>query len=162
LQDVLAWLEATAVARMVQESSWGYPIVLSAHAVGMAILAGIVLMMNFRVLGLAPGIPLSALRPMVRYALAGVVINVITGTMLFIANADAFYESTPFRLKILSLVVGLILWVKMSRSILSPADPLQSDVPSAKLKLIAAISTVAWISVIVMGRLIAYWDWKDF
>ena len=162
MQDLLAWLEATGVARMVQESTWGYPIVLSLHAVGMAILAGIVLMMNFRVLGLAPGIPLSAMRPIFRFALAGLLLNVVTGSMLFVANADAFYESTPFRLKMLSLLVGLTLWLQMSRSILVPAGPVQSRLQSNRIRLMAALSTLAWISVIVMGRLIAYWDWSDF
>ena len=162
MQDLLAWLESTSVARMVQESAWGYPIVLSAHAVGMAILAGIVLMMNFRVLGLAPGVPLAALRAMYRYALIGLVINVVTGSMLFVANADAFYDSTPFRLKMLSLVVGITLWMKMSRQTFGLSGPLQGDVTTKNLKLLAAISSIAWISVIVMGRLIAYWDWKDF
>ena len=162
MQDLLAWLEATGVARMVQESTWGYPIVLSLHAVGMAILAGIVLMMNFRVLGLAPGIPLSAMRPMFRFALAGLLINAVTGSMLFVANADAFYESTPFRLKMLSLLVGLTLWLQMSRSMLVPAGPAQSRLQSNRIRLMAALSTLAWISVVVMGRLIAYWDWNDF
>ena len=162
MQDLLAWLEATGVARMVQESTWGYPIVLSLHAVGMAILAGVVLMMNFRVLGLAPGIPLSAMRPIFRFALAGLLLNVVTGSMLFVANADAFYESTPFRLKMLSLLVGLTLWLQMSRSILVPAGPVQSRLQSNRIRLMAALSTLAWISVVVMGRLIAYWDWSDF
>lgn len=156
---MLEWLESSWVARLVQESAWGYPIVLSSHAVGMAILAGIVLMMNFRVMGLAPAIPLDALRPMYRFALFGVVINVISGLMLFVANADAFFVSTPFWIKISLLVVGITLMVKMARqmfdSVAGPAD-------GGRIRLLAQISTVAWLGVIVMGRLIAYWDWKDF
>ena len=38
---MLDWLESSAIARIVQESIWGYPIVLSAHAVGMAILVAL-------------------------------------------------------------------------------------------------------------------------
>jgi hypothetical protein len=150
------------VALLVQESAWGYPIVLSSHAVGMAILAGIVLMMNFRVLGLAPAIPLAALRPMYRFALIGVVINVISGVMLFVANADAFFVSTPFWIKISLLVVGTTVMVRMARTMFAPGAAAAGTTVDGRIRLMAQISTVAWLGVIVMGRLIAYWDWKDF
>lgn len=156
------WLENSGVARLVQESLWGYPIVLSAHAVGMAIVAGIALMMCFRVIGLASDVPLSALKTMYRVALVGLFINVVSGTMLFVANADAFFSSTPFRIKIIMLVIGITLLIKMARRIFSGAG-LESDFePSRKLKIMAAVSIVAWIGVIVAGRLIAYIDWQDF
>ena len=159
---MLEWLESSWVARLVQESAWGYPIVLSAHAVGMAVLAGIVLMINFRVLGLAPAIPLWALKPMYRVALIGVVINVISGLMLFTANADAFFVSTPFWIKISLLCVGVALMVMMTRRIFATAGSEGGGVVEKQVRLMAQVSTVAWIGVIVMGRLIAYWDWKDF
>ena len=159
---MLDWLENTAIARMVQESMWGYPIVLSSHAVGMAILVGIVLMINFRVLGLAPKVPISALKTMYKIAFVGVVINVLSGSMLFVANADAFYESTPFRLKIILLVVGTTLLVNLARRIFSSSDSAPEYVPTRQVKLLALVSSIVWIGVIVMGCLIAYWDWKDF
>jgi hypothetical protein len=159
---LLESLESSAVARMVQESLWGYPIVLSSHAVGMAILVGLALMINFRLLGLAPKIPISALRPMFRIAWFGLAINVISGTMLFVANADAFFESTPFWLKIGLLVVGLTLLVKIARQIPATRDPALDFVPTPQLRSMAFLSSVALFAVIIFGRLIAYWDWKDF
>lgn len=159
---MLDWLENTAVAVMVQESLWGYPIVLSSHAVGMAILVGIVLMINFRVLGLAPKVPVSALKTMYKVALIGLVINVVSGSMLFVANADAFFESTPFMLKIILLIVGTTLLVMLSRRIFVANDAAQDYAPTRQARLLALISSIAWVGVIVMGRLIAYWDWKDF
>ncbi|MDZ4729844.1 MAG: DUF6644 family protein [Xanthomonadales bacterium] len=159
---MLEWLENSAVARLVQETIWGYPIVLSSHAVGMAILAGIVLMLNFRVLGLAPGIPLDRLKPMYRVALIGLIINVISGSMLFVSNADAFFQSTPFWIKMGLLGAGITLMLVMARRIFDSTANLLAPEPRASTKLIAVVSSVAWLGVIVMGRLIAYWDWKDF
>lgn len=161
---MLEWLESSGMARLVQESAWGYPIVLSAHAVGMAVLAGIVLMINFRVLGMAPRVPLAALKSIYRVALVGLVINAISGTMLFVANPDAFFVSTPFWIKMSLLVVGIVLLVIMSRRLFATApDGLVSGVaPEKNLRLMATVSSIAWFGVIVMGRLIAYWDWKDF
>lgn len=159
---MLDWLQNTGIARMVQESIWGYPIVLSSHAVGMAILAGIVLMINFRILGLAPAIPLSALKTMFRFAMVGLVINLVSGLMLFVANADAFYESNPFRIKIILLIVGITLMVKMSGQFFDRTDSVEDMVPTKQVKTMAVISSVAWFGVIIAGRLIAYVDWKEF
>lgn len=158
---MLEWLESSAVARLVQESMWGYPIVLSSHAVGMAILVGIVLMINFRVLGFAPGVPIRSLRVMFGVALVGLVINVVSGTMLFVANADAFYESNPFRIKIVLLVAGGLLLALLWRRIFGPED---SATRAAEMttQIIAGASIVTWLGVIVAGRLIAYWDWSYF
>jgi len=159
---LLDWLQNTGIARMVQESIWGYPIVLSSHAVGMAILAGIVLMINFRILGLAPAIPLSALKTMFRFALVGLVINLVSGLMLFVANADAFFQSNPFRIKIILLIVGITLMVKMSGQFFDRTDSVEDMVPTKQVKTMAVISSVAWFGVIIAGRLIAYIDWKEF
>lgn len=159
---MLEWLENSGVALLVQESAWGYPIVLSAHAVGMAILAGIVLMINFRVLGMAPRVPLDALKSIYRVALVGLVINAISGTMLFVANPDAFWVSTPFWIKMSLLVVGIVLLVVMARRLFPPAGLVSGEAPEKRLRLMATVSSIAWLGVIVMGRLIAYWDWKDF
>ncbi|MEX2123525.1 MAG: hypothetical protein WD795_06500 [Woeseia sp.] len=154
---MLDWLESTDLARMVQESIWGYPIVLSGHAVGMAILVGIVLMINFRVLGFAPGVPILPLKALFRVALLGLLINVVSGTMLFMASANSFYESNPFRIKVILLITGGILLVLLSRRIFGPADSAQKT-SQAAVKSIAALSIAVWIGVIVAGRLIAYWD----
>jgi len=159
---LLEWLESSALARMVQESMWGYPIVLSSHAVGMAILVGLALMINFRVLGLASKVPLTALKTMFRIAWVGLVINVVSGTMLFVANADAFFESTPFWLKISLLVIAVTLLVMLSRRIPDAGESAQDYVPTPQVRWIAFLSSLAFFGVIVFGRLIAYWDWKDF
>jgi len=162
LLEWLEWLENTGVARMVQESSWGYPIILSTHAVGMAILAGIVLMINFRIMGMASGLPLASFRPMYRFALFGLLINAVSGTLLFVANPDAFFESNPFRIKVVLLIVGITLMLRMGRHLFGSGASSGSAAAVGPSKLTALISTVVWLGVIVSGRLIAYIDWKDF
>lgn len=157
-QSLLDWLESTSAARMVQESIWGYPIVLSGHAVGMAILVGIVLMINFRVLGFASGVPMAALQPMFRFAMIGLVINVISGTLLFMANANSFFESNPFRVKIVLLVVGAVLLAAMPRRLFDEGGPARTASFGTGAKVLATIAILVWLGVIVSGRLIAYLD----
>lgn len=155
---MLDWLESTAVAGMVQESVWGYPIILSGHAVGMAILVGIVFMINFRVLGFAASVPAAALRPMFRFAMIGLVINVISGTMLFMANASSFFESNPFRVKFVLLVIGGVLLAMMPGRLFERGGAARPEPFGNGPKVLAAVAILVWLGVIVSGRLIAYLD----
>jgi Co/Zn/Cd efflux system component len=99
---------------------------------------------------------------MYRVALIGLVINTVSGTLLFMANPDAFYESNPFRIKIILLIVGITLMVRMSRRLFSSGASAQSAAAVNQSKLTAMISIIVWVGVIVAGRLIAYVDWKEF
>ena len=154
--SVLEWLESTRLALFIQESIWGYPIVLSCHAIGMAVLVGIVLMINLRLLGFASAVPIDPLKTMLKVALLGLVINVLSGSMLFVANAANFLGNTAFQIKALLLILGIILLSVESRRIFSPSVSAESVADSGPIKIMAGVSVVAWVGVIVAGRLIAY------
>ena len=124
--DFLSWLQQTGVARYVQEDPWGYPIVLSTHAVGMALLAGVVLMINFRVLGFGRAVPLEYMHRLMKLAFVGLVLNLLSGVMLFIADAVAHFDNVAFRTKILLLIAGGILMVLLSRRVF-PATGVDHD-----------------------------------
>jgi hypothetical protein len=152
----LLWLQETRLAIYVQEDPWGYPIVLSCHAVGMALLAGIVLMINFRLLGFARAVPLYYLRKLLNIAWAGLILNLISGLMLFVADAVSHFENIAFRVKILLLITGAMLLVLQSRSVFAQLATDHGTVESASTRIIAGISVLVWTGVIVAGRLIAY------
>ncbi|MCH8866039.1 MAG: hypothetical protein IID58_04220 [Proteobacteria bacterium] len=50
--DGLRWLEQTAFSDWVLTSLIGFPLMLSLHAVGMAVSMGLILVLNLRLLGL--------------------------------------------------------------------------------------------------------------
>lgn len=131
----------------MQESLWGYVIVLSSHAIGMALLVGIALMINLRLLGFASQVPLQQLRIWFLIALFGFVINLVSGSMLFAADAYFFAASSPFRIKMLLLLAsGVLLLIEYFK--LRGEDTIGKWLPS--------ISVVAWVGVVISGRLIAY------
>jgi len=150
------WLASTAMARMVQESIWGYPIILSAHAVGMAIFGGLVLVINLRLLGLASGMSFTGLKTFYRICWAGLLLNAVSGALLFIADGERFISSTPFQIKLILLATTIVLTVTMARQIYSSPHEVHKLPKSTRV--MAAISTVALLGIIVAGRLIAYVD----
>ena len=83
------WLETTAPAIWVGESLWGYPIMLGCHVVGLAIVVGIFLMRDFRLMGLFQGISYASLDSLRNLGWTGFVINAISGCFLFASQCSS-------------------------------------------------------------------------
>ncbi len=151
-----SWLQETSLAIWVQESLWGYPYVLSSHATGMAIVVGVALMFNLRVLGFAASIPIHVLARMFTVIWIGFIINFISGAMLFSADAVRFITSTVFLIKLACLVAGgITIWI-LARMLLSENVTGAGGQISAGAKTVASLSIIFWVSAIVAGRLTAY------
>lgn len=155
---ILQWLEGTPVANWVAGSLWGYPITLATHAVGMAIVVGIIVMIDLRVLGLFKGIPLGTTRKFLPYMWWGFAINAISGTGLFVADAERFFFSTAYQLKMLFIVIGLLLMWALDARALKPAVAGGGDADLPGFAKPAAVVSIFlwWFSVILSGRLVAY------
>ena len=149
--DFLFMLEDSALGTMVSSSIWGYPIVLSLHALGMATLVGISLMLSFRTLGFASGIPVTSLAPYWRIAQAGFVVNLLSGTALFFGSASSLAFNWPFRIKIVMVIIGLLL----TRHLVKTCIEGDGLVTSGD-RTLAAIAVLVWVGALIVGRLIGY------
>ena len=149
----LVWLEATGLAEWVRSSSPGYPSMIALHAVGMAVMVGLSLLLDMRVLGWFAGIPLQALHRFFGLAWLGFGINFLSGSALFSAQATSYIVDWVFMTK-----MTLVLFGAITSSILQPsvAKSGPGGQLSGGIKAIAASAIVIWIVAIVMGRLTAY------
>jgi hypothetical protein len=152
----LRWLEKEPLGVWVRESEWGYPIVLCAHAVGMAIVAGCLIVINARVMGYG-GLAVSKLRGLTQVAWIGFSINAVSGVLLYFGNARRLTETPAFQIKIALLIAGgWMVWLLWRTLKAEPGAMEAGAVASSKLKWIAGLSTLAWIGVIFAGRTIGY------
>lgn len=148
------WLEGTSVALWVGESSLAYPLMLSLHAIGLAIIVGIFVILDLRLLGSFKTIRVEAFLPLMKLAWVGFIINAISGLFLFSSQASIFVTSTPFLLKIAMIVVGVVLAAVIQAKLRQSAA---SKTPLSGSTVILAIASIsAWLGAIVTGRLIAY------
>ena len=155
---VFEWLESTALAIWVGESLWGYPIMLGSHAIGLAVVVGIFVMLDLRMLRVIRGVSFNAFLSLFRLAWIGLIVNAISGSALFTSQATTFIESAPFLIKISAVISGVIIGIFIQRRLRSRAadwDNADTNIePSATA--LAALSLVCWIGAIFAGRLIAY------
>jgi hypothetical protein len=80
-------LELDPIGTWVRESSslLAFPTIIALHAVGMGLLAGTNAAMDFRILGFAKGIPISALEKLVPIMRFGFWLNAASGVFLLLA-----------------------------------------------------------------------------
>lgn len=150
--SLLESISQTALVRWTAESDWGYPIVLTSHAIGMALVVGILLMFDLRVLGLASTISFGSLRNYFRVAWLGLIVNACSGTLLFLANYTAFLHNTAFLTKISLLALGGIATWMLAREVsASPANQ-----PTTRARILAYVCIAIWLGAIVAGRIVGY------
>jgi len=64
----LEWLQGTWVGVLVAQSLWGYPLLETIHTIGMAMMIGSLGLINLRVLGYKPELPLLDVRQLLPLA----------------------------------------------------------------------------------------------
>jgi hypothetical protein len=135
-------------------SIWAYPTVLTLHTFGMMVLVGAALMIDLRLLGFGLAIPLRSMDRLFGIVWAAFALNAVTGTMLFIADADKRGPSLFFWTKLAFVALGLTMTAMIRRR--SFADGAEPVVISGASKRLAIISLLAWCAAITTGRLLAY------
>ena len=145
----LTWIEDGPLGIYIRESLWGYPIILSSHGVGMAIIVGVVVGLTFRGMGFAKPISMTAYDRIFLVGWLGFIINLVSGLILFAGSATVYTFQGSFQLKIgLILLGGILLKVIMS-SIRDGKDP-------KTVRLTSAFCLASWFGAVITGRLMAY------
>jgi hypothetical protein len=151
----LAWVEASGLAEWVRMSTPGYPSMITLHAIGMAIMVGLSLVLDMRLLGYFAGIPTHALNRLQGLAWLGFAINTVSGTALFTAQATSYIVDVVFMTKIVLVFLGAI-----TAAILQPqlarADSWSGGQTPGGIKALAWLSIILWLGAIITGRLTAY------
>jgi hypothetical protein len=130
---------------------------LGLHVVGLAIVVGIFVMRDLRLIGFFEGISYESLDSLRKLGWTGFVINAISGCFLFSSQATMFIESTPFLLKISMIFLAAICAAILQNK--SHADAVRWDAGGAaagSVRSLAILSTALWMGAIISGRLVAY------
>jgi len=153
---MLTSLEQSAFSMWLlgSNSIWAYPTVLTLHTFGMMVLVGAALMIDLRLLGFARGVPLQSMDRLFGIMWVAFVLNAVTGTMLFVADAAKRGPQLIFWTKLALVGVGLVTAVALRRSnFRGSAEP---PVISGAARRLAIVSLLAWSAAVTAGRLLAY------
>lgn len=141
------------------------PVVEALHVLAAATVFGTVLVVDLRLLGM-PDLKRAVTRvsgEMLHFTWVAFGLAVITGVMMFAANANTYYGNTAFRLKLLALgAAGLNMAIFHFGAYRSVAGWDRDQASPRAAQIAAALSILLWVSIIFVARWIGFTKGYDF
>jgi hypothetical protein len=160
MRDFFTWVENTAVAVFVSQSTFGFAMLDMLHIAAIAMLFGMILFLDLRLIGITSRAravtDLSGdVLPWIWGAFA---IAVITGVLMFTGQAVKYSANYAFRMKLILLGlagINMLLFHFIAYRGVAKWNH-NAAVPLAG-KLAGAISLACWIAIVIYGRFTAYY-----
>jgi hypothetical protein len=146
-----------SISNFVTEYAYVWPVCEVFHFIGLALLMGIVLVINLRILGVGSlkHMAYGDLHKLLPWAVAGFTFNAISGMVFFVAQPQTYTLNLSFDLKIIVLVLAGI--TVLYHTIFDAPWTIARDVNAPlTAKCIAAAQIFLWFGVLYFGRMIPY------
>jgi hypothetical protein len=165
LQALVQPVEASALAQWMRNSLQAMPVVEAAHVLAAATVFGTILVVDLRLLGV-PGVKRAFTRvseEMTRLTWVAFALAVVTGALMFVANAHTYVINHAFGLKLLAILaagVNMVIFEQGTRRGVAGWDV---GVPSPRAATIAGLlSILLWVAVNFLARWIGFTKAYDF
>ena len=149
------WCEQSAIGEAIRGSAWLFPVIEAVHLIGLGIIAGAVLVVDLRLLGVGLGRqPVAQLSEGAEpWLLGSLMVMFATGIPMFLSEAIKCYYSFAFWVKMTSLFLAIAFTFtfrrRVSRMDLISTRPLLG-------RLTALVSLGLWSGVGWGGRWIGF------
>lgn len=153
---MLSWfiaLSHSPLGQYMQNSRWGFAVVEAIHLLGLAVLGGVILIVDLRLLGLIlkSEHARTVSRGLSKVLLISLTVMILTGIALVSEEALKCYHSPAFQWKMALLAAVLLFYFTLHRAALLRTEKNQVDVWS---RLAGIVSITLWFGVGVAGRAI--------
>lgn len=157
MHDFLVILEQTALGKFIHESDslWAFPFVLAVHTMGLCLIFGTNTIVSMRLLGFAPNMPFKPLRKLFPYMWLGLILTIISGVAMTIANARIRLFNPILLVKLVIIIAASPIMWKMQKKIFDDSSVKEGALPPGA-RAMAASQIFMWLLVLTAGRLIAY------
>ena len=154
--EIFNTIEQSGLSRWLRESQslFGFYFILLFHTFGMSLVVGANAVVDLRILGIAPGLPLHPLKKLFGIMWTGLALNVMTGLLLLTAYPTKALTNPDFYVKLSFIGLAVYIMRKMSIQVFGD-DSLSEAAMIAKGKLMAKLSLVFWIGAVGAGRLLS-------
>jgi hypothetical protein len=158
-------IQASALAEWMRTSVKAMPIVNALHVLAATTVFGTILVVDLRLLGF-PDTRRRFTRisdEMLRLTWAAFALALLTGGLMFAANAQTYVGNTAFQLKMLALIgggVNMAIFQRITFRGVGAWD--QSARPPLAGRIAGAASILIWVAVIFLARWIGFTKGYDF
>ena len=150
-------LQYSWVADLMFGGAWVWPICETIHFFGMTILFGAIAVTDLRLVGFFKKMPIQATHILIKIALIGFALNLVTGIMFYCADPFRYTPNISFQIKmILIFLAGLnaLFFTFKLQPTWGEWDQ-NGDAPTAA-RVVGGLSLVFWTLIVIYGRMIPY------
>jgi hypothetical protein len=165
LLSIVEGIQASALAEWMRTSLKAMPVVNSMHVMAAVTVFGTILIVDLRLLGFTDARRSFARisEELLRFTWSAFVVALITGMLMFAANASTYIRNTAFGLKMLALLgagVNMAIFQRVTfRSVAGWDSELR---PPLGARIAGAASILIWLGVIFFARWIGFTKGYDF
>jgi hypothetical protein len=153
-ENFLQAIEFSGLGFAARGAVWLYPLANLAHVAGATFLVGAILVFDLLLLRNRFDLAVAISPVALGVAAAGLTLLLVSGPIMFSAEATAFGRNPIFLVKMLLILAGFtnvaVYHFATQRALLNPRVP-----PHARIH--AGVSAMIWILAVIAGRSIAYW-----
>ena len=157
MEAVLAWIKSSALSQAITGYPWAWPAFETLHFIGMAMLMGVIVVIDLRILGVLKRLSFEPLHRLLPWGIAGFIINLTTGVLFFVGDPYQYIDNIVFFYKMLFIVlagINVLIFYKVPYRTVQNMGP-GDDAPMTA-KLIAATSIFLWFGVMYLGRMLPF------
>jgi len=160
IASFLTWLQNTELAVFIQLSSWAFPSIEAIHVISIALVFGVIAIVDLRLLGVASSDRRvsDVTRDCLRWTWIAFGAAVITGTLMFVSNATVYFDNTWFRWKMVLMAcagINMLIFELVTARSMVHWDDGTAAIPTAG-RIAGFLSLGFWIAVIACGRWIGF------
>jgi hypothetical protein len=158
-------LEASFIGEWMRGSLKAMPVVEATHVLAAITVFGTIFVVDLRLLGF-PGVKRAFTRvaeEMTRITWSAFALAVVTGVLMFIANAHTYVINRAFGLKLLAIVaagINMLVFERVTRRGVAGWDVGVESPRAAKIA--GLLSILLWVAVIFLARWIGFTKAYDF
>ena len=162
MQHAAPWflvaIEQSEIGALIRQSGWIYPTANVAHVVAIVLFAGAIAVMDTRMMGaLAGSDPARVVRGARRAAAMALVVVLLSGAVLFTAEASHVALNGVFQIKMGLVAFGIVHALFIGGRAVRALDGLGPMAPMPGAARVAGgLSMLTWLTVVGLGRYIAY------
>ncbi|MCH7857213.1 MAG: hypothetical protein IIB37_10725 [Gemmatimonadetes bacterium] len=163
LRPLFEWVHAFPSSIAMRESLYAFPVLLTLHLISLAMFAGLVVMMDLRLLGVAyRGTPFSEVqRRLFPWQMVGMVVTSIAGLLLFYMQPMRYFGKVLYWIKIALIVLAGVNALLFHFTTYRSIAKWDTAGPPLGAKVAGVLSLAMWAGIVSFGRLTAY-DWWTY
>lgn len=149
----------SSIGTAIRESATLFPWLESLHVLMVAVVVGTIAIVDLRLMGYSAHRrgARQLIVDMLPFTWVAFVLAVASGVLMFLSNATAYFESMPFRFKLLAILIAGINMGIFHLTAYRKIGQWDDQLPPPKAARIAGFSSLTlWIVIIFLGRWIGY------